>query len=143
MLITHSCSSKYPLALVNKLLQVHGNDIAIGYDIGCTFSTTVSRSSLAERARTQRLRFVTPLFHGHAHNRGCQVKYLPLYIEGIGLEDFEGCERAFSASNAVASSTRLSTRFHRHQAIEQHFFFWDQDKYAELSKSRPYVLIIS
>ncbi|TDL13895.1 hypothetical protein BD410DRAFT_696918, partial [Rickenella mellea] len=76
---------------------------------------------------------VTGAFHGHSHNRGCQVDYHPLYVEGMGRADAEGCERVFSASNAVAAGTRHSSKFHRHQAIEEHFAFWDEDKYAALS----------
>ncbi|KAG8217192.1 hypothetical protein J3R82DRAFT_5274 [Butyriboletus roseoflavus] len=45
----------------------------------------------------------------------------------------EGCEHVFSASNDLASTIQHSTRFHHHQAIEQHFAFWNADKYAVLS----------
>lgn len=132
-LLIFFASRKYPLAITKRLIEEHGDDIAVGYDIGCTFNATVKRSSLADLALKHRLRYVVNLFHGHAHNRLCQVNHLPLYIEGLGIEDFEGCKRAFSASNAVAASSRLSTAFHRTQAIEQHFMSWDDDKYAELS----------
>ena len=54
-----------------------------------------------------------------------------MYIEGIGKEDLEGCERVFSASNMLASTTRLCTAFHRVQDIEEHFLFWDEDKHVE------------
>lgn len=49
----------------------------------------------------------------------------------------EGCEHVFSSSNELARSTRHASPFHRHQAIEQHFSFWDEDKYAALSKLCP------
>jgi Kyakuja-Dileera-Zisupton transposase len=32
-------------------------------------------------------------FHGHAHNRLCQSRFLEMYVEGLGLEDLKGCER--------------------------------------------------
>ncbi|TDL13896.1 hypothetical protein BD410DRAFT_691017, partial [Rickenella mellea] len=32
--------AKYPLAIVNKLLEVYGPNISCGYDIGCAFSIT-------------------------------------------------------------------------------------------------------
>ena len=51
----------------------------------------------------------------------------------VGLEDFETRERIFSALNHIASTTHHATTFHRHQAIEEHFSFWDQDKYVNLS----------
>lgn len=124
---------KYPLALVATLIQVYGTDILIGYDIGCEFTKTLSNSPLlGELAKAARVQFVVPAFHGHSHNRGCQVKYLPLYVEGAGKEDFEGNERFFSSSNGLAAGTRLSTPFHRHQSIAQFVAFWSESKHAEI-----------
>lgn len=122
---------KYPLAIVSKLLQVYGPDILVGYDIGCEFSKTLDNSSLGALAREKRLRCIVPAFHGHSHNRGCQVQFLPLYFRGAGKEDFEGCERLFSESNSLAPGTRLATPFHRHQAIEEFAMFWSRQKHAE------------
>ncbi|KAG1770856.1 hypothetical protein EV702DRAFT_1181544 [Suillus placidus] len=72
-------------------------------------------------------------FHGHAHNRRCQLDWHPMYIDGTGHMEGEGCEHVFSASNKLARSTRHASVFHRHQTIEEHFAFWDTDKYAALS----------
>ncbi|KAG1844311.1 hypothetical protein DFJ58DRAFT_664845 [Suillus subalutaceus] len=72
-------------------------------------------------------------FHGHAHNRMCQLDWHPMYITGTGHSKGEGCEHVFSASNALARGTRHASTFHRHQTIEQHFAFWNDDKYANLS----------
>lgn len=127
--------AKYPLALVNKLIDVYGADLAVGYDIGCAFSQTIGKSlQLAPKASQANLRMLVPSFHGHAHNRGCQLRWHPMYISGAGLEDFETCERVFSLSNALATSTRHASAFHRIQAIEEYFKFWDEDKYASLGK---------
>ncbi|KIJ57433.1 hypothetical protein HYDPIDRAFT_178172 [Hydnomerulius pinastri MD-312] len=71
-------------------------------------------------------------FHGHAHNRRCQLDWHPMYITGAGRTEGEGCEHVFSSSNELARTTRHATRFHRHQAIEEHFKFWNMDKYAAL-----------
>lgn len=73
-------------------------------------------------------------FHGHAHNRKCQLDWHPMYIPGTGHSEGEGCEHIFSASNALARGTRHASTFHRHQTIEQHFTFWNDDKYAALSE---------
>jgi hypothetical protein len=56
-----------------------------------------------------------------------------MYIEGTGMTEGEGCEHVFSSSNDLARSTRHASTFHCHQTIEEHFTFWDQDKYAALS----------
>jgi len=121
---------KYPLAVVKRLFDEFGPDICLGYDIMCTFWKTLSRSSLGADTVAFRLSGVVPAFHGHAHNRGYQVHWHPLYVEGVGLEDFEECERTFCHSNELASVTRLSTPYHRHQHIEEHFRFHDLDKHA-------------
>ncbi|KAI6020939.1 hypothetical protein BKA83DRAFT_4055633 [Pisolithus microcarpus] len=73
-------------------------------------------------------------FHGHAHNRMCQLDWHPQYIQGTGHTKGEGCEHVFATSNELARSTRHATSFHHHQAIEQHFAFWDANKHAALSK---------
>ncbi|KAH9952824.1 hypothetical protein BGW80DRAFT_1186765, partial [Lactifluus volemus] len=125
---------KYPLAMVDKLMEVHGGNIACGYDIGCSFSKTLSSSSLGPRAAELCFRLVVGSFHGHAHNRACQLDWHPHHVTGMGRADFEGCERIFASSNALAPGTRHASSFHRHQAIEQHFAFWDEDKYAVLSR---------
>jgi hypothetical protein len=64
-----------------------------------------------------------------------------MYITGTGHSEGEGCEHVFSASNALARGTRHASKFHWHQMIEQHFAFWNDDKYANLSKSYLTVLI--
>ena len=118
---------------MNKLLDVYGNrHIACGYDIACAFSRTLMASSIGNKARERGFHMVVGSFHGHAHNRGCQVNWHPLYIRGMGRADFEGCERVFRLSNNLAPGTRHASTFRQHQAIEQHLSFWDDDKYAVL-----------
>jgi hypothetical protein len=41
--------------------------------------------------------------------------------KGLGLEDLEGCECAFSKSNALAGSVCYASIFHRMQAIVTYF----------------------
>ena len=127
---------KYPLAIINRLMDVYGSDILVGYDITCAFARTVAKSSLSQRVKDLRLGGIVPAFHGHGHNRGCQVYWHPRYFDGAGKEDFEGCERLFSASNHLASGTRLASTFHRRQAIEEFFDHWNVLKHEESGKSR-------
>ena len=125
---------KYPLAIVNRLVDDYGTDICLGYDIMCAFTKTLSRSSLGPKASCNRLAGVVLSFHGHAHNRGCQVHWHPLQVDGVGLEDFEECERTFNRSNELASVTRMATTYHRFQHIEEHFRFHDADKHLASGK---------
>jgi hypothetical protein len=59
---------KYSLAVVQRLLDVHGEDGTISYDIWCAFVKTLSHSPLKHRVVVFRLSSVVPGFHSHAHN---------------------------------------------------------------------------
>ncbi|KIK21581.1 hypothetical protein PISMIDRAFT_12206 [Pisolithus microcarpus 441] len=125
--------SKYALAVTSKLLDAFGPDLGGRYDIGCRFKTTLASSAIGEHARSLNYTSLINAFHGHAHNRLCQLDNLTTYVEGLGLEDLEGCERAFSKSNALASSTRYASIFHRRQAIAYYFEHSDEmEVYANL-----------
>ncbi|KAJ7022500.1 hypothetical protein C8F04DRAFT_1194493 [Mycena alexandri] len=102
--------SKYPLAMSAELMESFGRNIGAGYDISCGFSTTLWKSLLGPRALLQNFSCLVGAFHGHAHNRLCQLKFLATYVRGLGLEDLEGCERLFSKSNANAGSVRYAGR---------------------------------
>ncbi|KAF8212965.1 hypothetical protein K438DRAFT_1566472 [Mycena galopus ATCC 62051] len=127
--------AKYPLAVVQELLDVFSMKIGAGYDIGCHFDATVRYSQLGDQARANKLKCFVGSFHGHAHNRLCQLSFLATYVEGMGLEDLEGCERYFSRSNTLAKSCRYASRFHRQQEITMYAKHFDSfETYANLSK---------
>lgn len=130
----HSCfSAKYPLAISHSLLDVLGDEgiLQLGYDIGCAHSGTAGRSSFGDRVKAL-IRFVVGSFHGHAHNRPCQLGFHPRYIEGSGREDFETCERIFSVTNLIAALIRHATPFHRHEDMDRAFTASDAEKYAAI-----------
>ena len=129
------------MATINQLIRVHGNDQMIGSDIGCSLSATLAASSIAQVARAVNVQLVVNAFHGHVHNRMCQLQYHPLYLPGTGLEDFETCERVFSSSNTTAALIHHASHFHYVQFLELHFSQWDADKYTELSTSLLFRLI--
>jgi hypothetical protein len=114
-------STKYPLACVEKLLDAFGPDLGGGFDIGCKFKTTLNNSPLGSQVWELRHTCLVGSFHGHAHNRLCQLQHLATYVKSLGLEDLEGCERAFSKSNALTGSIRYASIFHRMQAISTYF----------------------
>ena len=130
--------AKYGLAMIDRLTRVYGKNGGIAYDIGCAMSQTLANSSLGPRVRELNLRLMVGLFHGHAHNWKCQLDWHPLYIQGMGHAEGEGCEHVFSASNDLARATRHASCFHRHQVIEEHFAFWNEDKYEALSTYDDY-----
>ncbi|KAJ7807675.1 hypothetical protein B0H14DRAFT_3483034 [Mycena olivaceomarginata] len=127
--------AKYPLAVVQELLDVFGMKLGAGYNIGCHFDATVRYSQLGDQARANKLKCLVGLFHRHAHNRLCQLSFLATYVEGMGLEDLEGCKRYFLHSNALAKSCHYASRFHRQQEITTYTKHFDSfDTYANLSK---------
>lgn len=130
------------MAIVAKLLDVFGRDLALGYDIGCRFKTTLANSPLGDKARENNHRCLVGAFHGHAHNRLCQSQFLATYVKGLGLEDLEGCECFFSKSNALASSTRYASTFHRRQAIAEYAGYCDKfETYQNLSRHYSFLLL--
>ncbi|KAF8170848.1 hypothetical protein K438DRAFT_1613611 [Mycena galopus ATCC 62051] len=126
--------AKYPLAIENALMDAFGKDIGFGYDIGCGHAKTLKNSPLGPKAKEHNFRMLVGAFHGHAHNRRCQLKYLATYVEGMGIEDLEGCERLFSKSNGLSRSVRYASVLHRKQTIRAYLAHVDTfDTYANLS----------
>ena len=112
-----------------------GSDLGGGYDIGCHFKTTLASSVLGKCAHSLNYTSLINTFHGHAHNRLCQLDNLMTYVEGLGLEDLKGCKRAFSKSNTLTPSIQYASIFHRRQAIAYYFKYNDDmEVYANLSK---------
>ncbi|KAJ7310639.1 hypothetical protein DFH08DRAFT_918249 [Mycena albidolilacea] len=85
------CLAKYPLAVTEALLERLGERTGAGYDVGCDFETTLKNSPLGQCTKCKNFRCLVGAFHGHAHNRLCQLCFLATYVEGLGLEDLEGC----------------------------------------------------
>jgi hypothetical protein len=113
----YSFRAKYSLAIINHLICVLGK-VAVGVDIGCkTHKMVKAHPQLSQLAFNNKFRCLIGSVHGLGHGCLCQVFNLATYVEGMGLEDCEGCESWFSKSNALASTTQYSTVFHRHQAI--------------------------
>ena len=126
---------KYPIATCKRLIDRYGKGVKCGYDIRCDLHKTLHKSSLADLIKAKDFSIIVPSFHGHSHNRKCQISWHPLYNKGVGKEDFEGCERCFAESNALASSTRLATPFHRHQTINDWLSYWAELKHTEAGLS--------
>ncbi|KAF9496265.1 hypothetical protein BDN71DRAFT_1505959 [Pleurotus eryngii] len=107
--------AKYPLAILSKVLDTLGPRILMGYDIRCSFQSTMASSSLATRARDQGLCLCVNAFHRYSHSYSCQQKHHPNIIPGTDVEDLETLERVFSR-------LFIDTFFHQ----------WDEDKYLNL-----------
>jgi hypothetical protein len=107
------------------LFDALGSGISSGYDICCQFSTTIQQSDLGQRAQELKYTSLVGSFHSHVHNQLCQLSNLATYVEGVGLEDLEGCEQFFSKSNALALSTCYASCFHQQQKIVEYLRHMD------------------
>ncbi|KAJ7021959.1 hypothetical protein C8F04DRAFT_1312196 [Mycena alexandri] len=113
--------AKYGLAATFHLISVLGK-YRLGYDIGCKFEKWVYTHPLTARAALEHgFEAVVGAFHGTGHKRLCQVRKMPIYTTGSGLEAFENMESVFSKSNALAGTTRHASRFHRQRDIVEYF----------------------
>ncbi|KAF8218839.1 hypothetical protein L208DRAFT_1023550, partial [Tricholoma matsutake] len=125
---------KYGLAMINEILNVFGANQGVGYDISCSQQITITASSLSEKACILLSQLVVDAFHGHAHNRLCQLCNHPLFWKGFGLEDLAMCERIFAGTNPATCLVRHASYFHWLQFLDLQMDQWDRDKYLELSK---------
>jgi hypothetical protein len=94
------------------MLDTFGADQGGGFDIGCHIETTLKNSSLGPHATALNYKSLVNAFHGHAHNRLCQLSHLATYTTGLGIEDLGVCERAFSRSNGLAGAIQYMGIFH-------------------------------
>lgn len=129
-----ACRAKYAIATVAKAHRTIGGKNMYGYDIGCEFSGTLSRSSIGEEFFSSGSRFCVDAFHGYSHSYDCQVNYHPNRIVGMGLEDLETMERIFSASNQLASVTRYASPYRRCALIALFFQHWDAEWYGSIAE---------
>ncbi|KAJ7188443.1 hypothetical protein C8R46DRAFT_1205599 [Mycena filopes] len=73
----------------------------------------------------QLFRFVIPKMHIHAHTMDCQVKFSLNLVPGSGQTDGEGIEHPWASIGAIATSTRVSRPGARHDALDDHWSFWN------------------
>ncbi|KAG2056155.1 hypothetical protein BDR06DRAFT_981583 [Suillus hirtellus] len=94
--------AKYGLAAINKILDVCGNDQAIGHNITCSSRKTVATSLIGCQAKELHLQLVVNVFHGFSQNHCCQLENHPLYLPDLAIEDLETCECIFASLNSTA-----------------------------------------
>ncbi|KAJ7851559.1 hypothetical protein B0H13DRAFT_2360051 [Mycena leptocephala] len=70
-------------------------------------------------------RFVIPKMHIHSHTLDCQVKFSLNLVPGSGQTDSEGIERPWASIGAIATSTRVSGPGAHHDALDDHWNFWN------------------
>ncbi|KAG0698743.1 hypothetical protein DFH29DRAFT_983794 [Suillus ampliporus] len=120
--------AKYPLAILDRLMTVYGQNGACAYDIGCAFSKTLSTSSLGSRAHMLTLCIMMGVFHRHAHN-----------CNGTGHTEGKGCEHTFSSSNELAQSNFLYNHYQELSVIKDQLNLDDADFVKFYAKEKLYL----
>lgn len=131
-MLTMSFSAKLPLAITPQIISIICDPVLLGFDIGCTFKTTLKNSSISAAFEACRSHVCVNAFHGYSHSYPCQLSNHPNVTEGMGIEDLETLERVFSSSNQLASVTRYASAFRRILLINFYFRQWDEEKYTNL-----------
>lgn len=98
-------SAKYLQAITVKELECLGSQVGLGYDIDCSFETTINNSSLAELFQQLKWRCCVDSFHSYIHSYNCQLCYHLNIIKGMRLENLETLEHIFSFLNQLAAVT--------------------------------------
>ncbi|KAF7302345.1 hypothetical protein HMN09_00868100 [Mycena chlorophos] len=134
-------SAKYGLSITCHLLAVLGKHV-LGYDIGCKFEQWVYEHPLVcKLAEEKGFSAVVGAFHITGHLRQCQLRNMPLYRDGMGLDAVENAENIFSKSNALTGTTRHASAFHRRQDIVNYFSHSDNfDALANIGERVTYIL---
>jgi len=76
-----------------------------------------------------------PKLHEPSHSAANHQVYSLNYIPGVGLSDFECPERVWAGHNAVGNSTKSQGPGSRHDVLDDHFNFWNWQKYIGLGKT--------
>ncbi|KAJ7778946.1 hypothetical protein B0H16DRAFT_1448494 [Mycena metata] len=99
--------AKYGLAATFHLLSVLGK-YRLSYDIGCKFEQWVYTHPLTALAALEHgFEAVIGAFHGTGHKRLCQVRKMPIYTTGCGLEAFKNMEMLARADQLLEAMDGL------------------------------------
>ncbi|CDO74385.1 hypothetical protein BN946_scf184816.g8 [Trametes cinnabarina] len=130
--------AKYPLATVDRIITVLGHSQAIRHDIACSFTKTLGNSSIGIKAQGLNVMLCVNAFHDHAHNRLCQLRYHPLYLQTLGLEDLETCRFLYNnykqALAIIQEYTPIVEEFKKSNNVtEADFEGWHSEELAYLT----------
>lgn len=76
-----------------------------------------------------------PKMHEPAHGKANHEKFSLNLIPGVGLSDLEGPERIWAAHNSLGNSTKTQGPGSRHDVLDNHFNFWNWQKYIYMGKT--------
>ena len=115
--------------------------ILISYDIACQWFTNLMERMLDHWPDHLHVPSGTtlipavPKLHEPMHSPVNHQVYSLNYIPGVGQSDLECPERVWSSHNAIGNSTKTQGPGSRHDVLDDHFSFWNWQKYVGLGKT--------
>jgi hypothetical protein len=112
--------------------------VLISYDIACQWFTNLYKRMEEHWPMDLRISTATklipaiPKLHEPSHTAANHQMYSLNYILGVGQLDFECPERVWSGHNAVGNSTKSQGPGSRQDVLDDHFSFWNWQKYVDL-----------
>ncbi|KDR65962.1 hypothetical protein GALMADRAFT_81295 [Galerina marginata CBS 339.88] len=112
--------------------------VLISYDITCQWfvnlSTRIEEHWPEEIKPTRPINLIPaiPKLHEPMHDQTNHQVYSLKYICGAGHSDCECPERVWAPHNALGNSTKTQAPGSRHDVLDDHFGFWNWQKYIGL-----------
>ena len=126
----------YIFGIVLRIVMVHL--LLISYDIACQWFINLFKRmeehwpDEIKPMRPIKLIPAIPKLHEPMHGATGHQVYSLNYIPGIGHSDCECPERVWAPHNALGNSTKTQGPGSRHDVLDDHFGFWNWQKYIGL-----------
>lgn len=132
----------FALVLYTLLLYAHALSLVlISYDIACQWFINLFQRmdehwpSDLKIPPSMKLIPAIPKLHEPMHGRKNHDQYSLNFIPGVGKSDMETPERVWAGHNALGNSTKTQGPGGRHDVLDDHFGFWNWQKYIGMGKT--------
>ena len=132
----------FALVLYALLLYAHALSLVlISYDIACQWFVNLFQHmdehwpSDLKIPSSMKLIPAIPKLHEPMHSRKNHDQYSLNFIPGVGKSDMETPERVWVGHNALGNSTKTQGPGGRHDVLDDHFGFWNWQKYIGMGKT--------
>ena len=116
--------------------------LLISYDIACQWFINLFKRMDERWPEELKLPLTThiipaiPKLHEPMHEAANHEIYSLKYIPGVGESDCECPERIWSPHNALSNSTKTMGPGSRQDVLDDHFSFWNWEKYVGIGKTQ-------
>jgi hypothetical protein len=124
-------------SVVQKMMLLF---ILVSYDIACQWFVNLFKRAehwpddLSLPSSTTFIPAI-PKLHEPMHKSSNHEVYSLNYILGAGLSDLECPERVWAGHNAIGNSTKSQGPGSRHDILDDHFSFWNWQKYSTMGRT--------